>query len=169
LFELEHWPEMQALAARLYADDVPPEIIEFSDYECPYCRHASPAVDSALSGGAKIAYLHYPLAVHIAAEGAARAAICAANAGEFRTMHARLMSTEEWRADTNWVAQAREAGVADTETFRRCLHARSTSDLVARHKRLAEAIGLAGTPTFVSPNGIRSGIASTQDIQSLRR
>ncbi len=52
-----------------------------------------------------VAYRHLPLPIHPAAEGAARAAICAQRQRRFEEMHARLFETARWHSDTLWIRE----------------------------------------------------------------
>src|SRR5688500_12955733 len=86
------WADLGEAASPLYRGTAPIEIVEVSDYECPFCRANSAGVDSAVAAGARIAYLHLPMARHPRAEGAALAALCAEESDRFPEMHARLMT-----------------------------------------------------------------------------
>ena len=107
-------------------------------------------------------YRHLPLPFHPAAEGAARASICAERQGRFREMYDRLFGTEAWLSDTNWNREAESAGVPDLGRFGNCLHDIDTDRRLAVDRNLAEALAVAGTPTFVHRKGIFVGILSRE-------
>jgi protein-disulfide isomerase len=86
--------------------------------------------------------------LHPAAEGAARAAICAEDQGSFRTMHHYLMSTKAWQSDRDWMQAARASGIRDTSQFRQCLTAKSTQNRLDADGHLAKELRAIGTPTF---------------------
>src|SRR5690606_21738900 len=70
--------------------DAPVEIIEFSDFECPFCQRAAPTISKLLATyGDKVrfVYRHYPLPTHPNARTAAEAAACAHEQGQFWPFH----------------------------------------------------------------------------------
>lgn len=82
----ETWNELISGGGRLNDAQGRAPIVEFGDYECPSCRRAHRVLDSLpVSLRAGLVYLHFPLSqIHPAAEGAARASICAEMQQEFR-------------------------------------------------------------------------------------
>jgi protein-disulfide isomerase len=164
------WARLKSETSALYKDskdsaDV--QVVEISDYECPYCRHSAASVDSAVASGLRVSYLNYPLAIHPQAEGAAIAALCAGSAGRFREMHARLMSTVAWQKDSDWVREATAAGIADTLGFERCIHSGGVRARLARERALADRFGMQGTPMFVSKAALHRGTATAAELLSL--
>ncbi len=138
--------------------------VEFSDYQCPFCRASAPLVDSFLSrhDSLAIVYVHFPLANHSSADPAARAAICAQNQGKAREMHRVLFSTAEWEQDGHdWGVEATLAGIPDIGTYRICLSDPLTYHRVEWFKEIGRAIGVDGTPTFLSLSGRWLGIPDT--------
>jgi len=130
-------------------------LIEFSDYECPFCRSSHAAVERlALTHTIGIQFHHLPLPIHRHAEGAARAAICAEAQGVFREMNRRLFETTEWQQDENWTREARLAGVPSIDQFSRCLSSPATISRLAADQLLAQHLGLTGTPAFITPTKI---------------
>jgi protein-disulfide isomerase len=142
-------------------------LVEFLDFQCPYCAAASVKVDSLVAGTPTlvVGVRHLPLSVHPAAEGAARAAICAERQGRFPTMARRLFGHHEWQQDKNWIREAVAAGVPDTSTFRRCLEAESTSQRLALDRALARELGVRGTPTFLSAHKLIAGVPTEAQLR----
>jgi protein-disulfide isomerase len=161
------WAHLKSETLPLYNDSAEIQVVEISDYECPYCRRSAAAVDSAVASGVHVSYLNYPLSIHPHAEGAAIAALCAESAGKFRAMHARLMGTIAWQSDTNWVREAMAAGINDTLGFVRCIHGKDVKSRLARGRTLADRFGMQGTPMFVSKDALRRGASSTADLLAL--
>src|SRR5207247_456636 len=136
-------------------------LIEFSDYECPFCRTTDVSLDSLRrSGKVRISYHHLPLSIHPAADGAARAAICAEEQGHFAQVHHELMSTSYWQRDSNWVRVARTAGIRDTLQFSRCLVDSTTTKRIAKDIAIATRLGVNGTPAFFTREKNRQGALS---------
>ncbi len=86
------WPAL-AQGTRLVEGSPERVVVEFSDYQCPYCKQAHQVLDSVVREvGGTLVYRHMPLTlIHPEAEGAARAAICAERQGRFREMHDHRM------------------------------------------------------------------------------
>jgi len=162
-----NWQDISTNSSPLAATPAPMQVVEISDYECPFCRRSSAAVDSAVSAGTQIAYLNYPLPSHPHAEGAAIAALCAGFSGRFREMHARLMGTNTWESDTNWTREAKAAGVVDLPAFDACTHGSAVRTRLAHERALADSLGVYATPTFVSRQGVHHGVASAAELAAL--
>lgn len=132
-------------------------IVEFADYECPFCRTASEEVERILhdyEGRVRLVYRHYPLAFHAEALPAARAVICASRQGKFEPYHNLLFDAGVVLANKPWNELASTAGVADTAGFRACAEETSPLAEVARDTVLANELGFVGTPLFLV-NGMR--------------
>jgi protein-disulfide isomerase len=143
-------------------------LVEFSDYQCSYCRGMAFSLDSlATASGLRIAIVHLPLASHPRAEGAARASICAARQGRFPDMHHYLLTTLEWERTGNWVGAAMSVGGIDTALFAACLHDSVTTAHLAEDLALAKALGVSGTPTFVGGNDWLVGVQSPRALLRL--
>lgn len=146
------WPRAENSAGRIGSPAGRLVAIEFADYECPYCRALNRSLESLLASNdsISIAYVHFPLAVHKAADGAARASICAQAQGKFARMHALLFETTQWQHDQNWAREAVAAGVQDTAEFGRCIGSVKTLERLEADKRLGRAVGVTGTPTVAA-------------------
>ena len=93
----QQWPALVKAGERVDAGRAKPILIEFADYQCPFCRRSDEVLEQWLvNHDVGVVYLNFPLSIHPAAEGAARAAICAADQGRFRQMHRRLFETSAW-------------------------------------------------------------------------
>jgi protein-disulfide isomerase len=96
--------------------------------------------------------------MHPAAEGAARAAICAEKQGDFQSMHEYLLENRTWSMDTSWTKHGSIAGVADTAQFAACLYASSTTQRLGRDKAYARSLGISTTPSMVVGNRVLQGL-----------
>jgi len=145
-------------------------IVEFADYECPFCRQMHPVLEEWLQSqpGSGVIYIHFPLPSHPQAPGAAAAAICAGRQERFHDMHVVLMTTAEWRSDSNWVREASQAGVSDIGQFTSCLTSAETLRQIEASKELARKLAVSGTPSFFGRNGKRHlGVASGDILSRL--
>lgn len=163
--------EWSHLAAGGYRVDTMPgnaTLVEFADYQCPYCRVAQSALDSAIqSGTVRVSYHHYPLSdIHPAARGAAKAAICADAQSAFLKMHHYLMTTTWWQHDTDWVALADSVSIPDKKKFTTCLRSKATDVRLATDQALGDSLNVTGTPTFATITELHLGrLSSSQFIQ----
>jgi len=116
-----------------------------------------------------VAYRHFPLPIHPAAEAASRAAICAEGQDLFHEMHTHLMESTEWQTGVDWVRLALDIGVEDTLAFSRCLPAKETTERLEQDKAFAERLGIRVAPTFVYPGGFLEGLSdSTKLLKTVR-
>jgi hypothetical protein len=133
------------------ADDALITLVEYGDYECPYCRAAAGAIEQLLRqspGTLRFVFRHLPLPdVHPHAELAAEAAEAAAAQGRFWPMHDLLFSRQDHLALPDLLQCARELGL-DVDAFQADLDSGRFAQRVARDAMSAEVAGVAGTPTF---------------------
>lgn len=160
------WPRITLGSSRLDTSNAQVELVEFSDYECPFCRkqHAAVAAFVAAHPNVGIVYRHFPLPIHPAAEGAARAAVCAEEQQRFRQMQDELFTTSDWQADSNWTREALRAGVPDISRFTSCLAAPGTTARIESDEAAAGKLGVRGTPTWVSVSAVRSGMLEAASL-----
>lgn len=153
----EAWPELSKVGSVLLQGEGQ-TVVEFSDYECPYCRALAPSLEQlGRQNGINLIIVHSPLDYHAAAEGAAKAALCAEEQGRFPEIHRQLLSTEDWRTDTNWVREAALAGVADLPQFRVCLTSPNVHNRIQRGLAVAGRLMIPGTPAIFSASGLLPG------------
>jgi NhaA family Na+:H+ antiporter len=137
--------------------DAPVTLVEYGDYECPYCRQVGPIMRELQARfGDRLRYVfrHFPLTTaHPNAQIAAEAAEAAAAQGRFWEMHERLYEYEGTLDQEHLVQLAVELGL-DAERFERELELKVYADRVRRDFRSAMRSGANGTPTFFL-NGVR--------------
>jgi protein-disulfide isomerase len=147
--------------------DAPVMLVEFADYECPYCQKVAPAIKK-LQGdlGSKLAvvYKDFPLPMHAHAEKAAEAVRCAGKQGQFWAFHDQLFSSKELDVD-QLKAQARALKL-DSPAFDKCLDAGETAAAVQHDREQGLRLGLSGTPSFFVNGHFLSGAL---DYAALRK
>jgi len=130
--------------------NAPIEMVEFSDFQCPYCLRADPTIRQVMATyGDRIhlVYRHYPLPNHPNARPAAEAAACAGDQGKFWAYHDRLFANQS-RLDTADLKQhAVEIGL-DATKFDACVDGHTSKTRVDADIRAAEEVGVNGTPAF---------------------
>ena len=161
------WPALVSVAEPLYQASGPPDIIEFSDYECPFCRSAQVVVDSALDRGLRIAVIHLPLRVHRRARPAALGAICAAQIGHFSEAHQFLMSNDGWALDTGWAVVPESIARFPVGALTDCERSGAAERVLREHLAMAESAQVRATPTFLSANGALDGPPSVARLAAL--
>lgn len=126
-------------------------IVEFSDYQCPYCRQAEPIVQQVLReypGQVRLVFRHFPLeAIHPLARGASEAAHCAAEQGNFWQFHEQLFAARQGLEAPSLLRYAEGAGL-DLGDFRACLAARRGAVQVDADLAEGRRAGVNSTPTF---------------------
>ncbi|HEY6889891.1 MAG TPA: Na+/H+ antiporter NhaA [Solirubrobacter sp.] len=149
--------------------DAPVTLLEYGDFECPYCGHAAPIIRRILDKhGADVRYVfrHLPLTdVHPNAQSAAEAAEAAAAQGKFWEMHDRLFTHQDALGPSDIYRHA-AALELDLNRFSDDLRRRRHAPRVAEDVRSADASGVSGTPTFFI-NGRRH--VGVYDVDTLTR
>jgi protein-disulfide isomerase len=128
----------------------PITIVEFSDFECPYCSKAEPTVKALLAkypDKIRLVYRDFPLPMHPRAPKAAEAAHCAGDQGKYWEMHEKLFANSQKLEVTDLKAYARTVGV-DGAKFDRCLDSDEKKPVVEKNKKAGEDAGVTGTPAF---------------------
>jgi Na+/H+ antiporter NhaA len=146
--------------------DVLVTLVEYGDFECPYCGQAEPAIRELLrsSGGLRFVFRHLPLAdVHPHAQLAAEGAEAAALQGKFWEMHDTLMDHQGALTTGDLTRYAGEIGI-DTDKFAADLRKHAGVGQIAEDVESADLANVSGTPTFFI-NGRRHHGA--YDIQTL--
>jgi Na+/H+ antiporter NhaA len=132
-------------------DDAPVTLVEYGDYQCPYCGQAEVVIRELIeSFGDELRYVwrHLPLNdVHPNAQVAAEAAEAAAAQGAFWEMHDKLLEHQDELAPYQLVRYAEELGL-DVDRFLDELRRHAYDGRVAEDVASADASGVAGTPTF---------------------
>ncbi|WP_069812580.1 Na+/H+ antiporter NhaA [Streptomyces sp. TP-A0874] len=131
--------------------DAPLTLVEYGDYECPFCAHATGVAQELrqrFGDRLRYVYRHLPLPdVHPNAELAARAAIAADTQGRFWQMHDLLFTHQHELEIDDIVGYAAQAGL-DVEIFLRDLESEETAARIRADVASAEASGASGAPTF---------------------
>ena len=151
------------------AEDAPVTLVEYGDYECPYCGQAEIAIRELLSSfGDDLRYVwrHLPLNdVHANAQMAAEAAEAAAAQDAFWPMHDALLTHQDELTPKDLGRYAEELGL-DVERFWEDVRRRRGAERIAEDVGSADASGVAGTPSFFI-NGRRH--QGAYDVATLTR
>lgn len=136
-------------------------IIEFSDFQCPFCSKGATVlaeIEKKYGNKVKIAFKHYPLPFHAQARVAAEASMCAneQNVKYFWKMHDTMFADQSKLDKDNLIATAKKAGVKEAE-FKACLEAGKYKARVDSDVAEGGKIGIKSTPTFFVNGKLISG------------
>jgi protein-disulfide isomerase len=130
--------------------EAPVTLVEYGDFECPYCGQAEPIIRELLAdfGDLRYVWRHLPLSdVHPHAQLAAEAAQAAAAEGRFWDMYDLLLTNQDALTVRDLVSYAEQLGL-DSERFREHLRKRKGASRIAEDVESADLSSVSGTPTF---------------------
>jgi predicted DsbA family dithiol-disulfide isomerase len=131
--------------------DAPVTLIEYTDFQCPYCRRVQPTLDEIMrryDDKVRHVFKQLPLAMHTEAELAAEASLCASVQGKFWQLRDWLFANSKRINRDTLVEQARALDM-DEPTFSACLDGRTYAAQVRQDMVEAQAFGISGTPGFL--------------------
>lgn len=138
--------------------DAPVTIVEFSDFECPYCANFNQTMGKVIKeypNDIRWVYKHFPLSFHKEARPAAEASECAAEQGEFWGFHDGLFENRERLGESLYTELAIELNL-DSGQFEKCVSSRKYKDKVEEDYQEGVKAGVKGTPgNFI--NGLPLG------------
>lgn len=137
----------------------PIEMIEFSDFQCPFCQRAHATVERVLTtygNNIRFVYRHYPVPGHANAKPAAEASECAKEQGKFWPYHDRLFANPSKLSDADLKQHAASVGL-DTTAFNACFDSHKYASVVDADAKDGEAAGVNGTPAFYINGRMVSG------------
>jgi protein-disulfide isomerase len=135
-------------------DDAPLTLVEFIDFECPFCKQAQHSVMQELraryveTGKLRLVVRNLAMGFHSKAESAARAALCAHRQQQFWRMHDKILALSPALSTENLLNAAEDLKLG-MESFRVCLDTNSFTAEIKRDATEAMATGINGTPTFI--------------------
>jgi protein-disulfide isomerase len=150
-------------------EDAPIVLVEFSDYQCPYCKRAEAVVDQVLAEyGDKIrlVFRDYPLAFHQRALPAAVAARCAGEQDKYWEYHDNLLKINGNLSDEDLLKRAQDIQL-DMEAFTACYDNNEVEPAVQLSIQDASALGVTGTPTFFINGRMLVGAKPFQEFKDV--
>ena len=147
----------------------PVQIIEFSDFECPFCFRVNPTVAQVLStygDRVRLVYRHLPLPNHPNARPAAEASACANEQGRFWEYHDRLFANQSRLATADLKQHAADLGL-DTAKFNTCVDSRRFQKDVDADLDAAQLLGVSGTPHFFINGRALSGAQPLESFKAI--
>ena len=154
---------LSALEYALGRADAPLTVVEFTDYQCPYCRRFQAATwpqlkrDYVDTGKVRFIVRDLPLSIHSNARPAAEAAHCAGEQGHFWPMHDALLQKDADLSPGGIASRAQSLGL-DMARFRACVAANKYESAIAANASHADALDIRGTPAFIVGKAVRGDL-----------
>jgi len=146
------------------------KIVEFFDYECPYCRRIQPTLNEIrrrYPNDVAIIYRHFPLPYHSAAFPSAVASECANEQGKFEVYHRKLFEHQGQATSTDWVGLARNVEIPNITGFRECIEQSIPSEKIYSDMRLGESLEIAAIPTLIVDGMLFQGALAINDLDKI--
>lgn len=148
--------------------DAPVTVVEYADYECPYCQQIQPVLDrleAEFKGKLNFVYKDVPLPNHPHAQKAAEAAHCAGVQGKYWEYHDLLYKTK--KLDVAELKQnSRVLGLNDS-AFEACLNSGEQAERVKAQLAEGQSLGLQGTPSLFINGRAFSGVLSYEQLSAV--
>jgi protein-disulfide isomerase len=145
-------------------------IVEFGDFQCPYCRQAEDTVRSIIArypNDVRLVFRELPLAsIHPNAYAAARAAVCADRQGKFWPMHDALYADQSALSDAGLLDTAKRVGL-DATTFSTCLPQDATNNTIITDINAADELAITGTPFFLVNGRPINGVVPMEQFEAV--
>ncbi len=145
-------------------------LLEFSDFQCPYCGEAHSRLNQFMANHQRevtLVYKHFPLStIHAEAMSAAKAAWAAGQQGKFWQYHDALFEQQKKLGETLYVATAKQLNL-NLEKFNRDRNGDAASKAIQQDMAIAEKLGLTGTPFFVMNGEAISGAVQLSDLEDV--
>lgn len=138
--------------------DAPVQVVEFADYECPYCQKVYPELDKLqreFPGKVSLIYKDFPLPMHSRAQKAAEATRCAGEQGKYWELHDLLFQSR--KLDVDQLKQHARTLKLDGAKFDQCLDSGAEAAAVKKDQDEGKHLGLSGTPSFFVNGHFMSG------------
>jgi len=130
--------------------NAPVTIVEFSDFQCPFCQRAEPTlkqVREKYGDEVRLVYMDFPLPMHNHALDAAKAGRCAAEQGKFWPFHDAMFADQSKESPDDLKAIAKKLGL-DTAKFNTCFDQAKYEAGVQSDLAQGKQLGITGTPAF---------------------
>lgn len=147
----------------------PVTIIEYTDFQCPFCGRVQPTLDAVLEqydGSVRHVFKQLPLPMHAQARLGAEAALCAGDQGQFWEMHDWLFANKNSINRDALAAQAATLGL-DVGEFNGCIDAQKYSGLIDEDMQEANSFGITGTPGFLINGRVLRGAVPLEQFQAV--
>lgn len=166
------WRSYGAVESRIGPKDARVTIVDFSDFQCPFCLKAWDdfrELRAEYPEKVAVVFRHFPLPIHKYAVDAARASECAANQNSFEPYLHALFSSQDLIGNRSFGEFARLAGVSNSSLFETCMSGGLTLDRIQRDQVAAKKLGVQGTPTLLINNLELLGYPGSDELKRIVR
>jgi protein-disulfide isomerase len=156
-------------AAKGGKENAPITIVEFSDFECPFCSRANPSIEQVMKeygDKVRVVFRHFPLDFHKKAPKASEAALCAGDQGKFWEMHDTLFANQQ-QIDVPDLKKHAASLKLDQAKFDKCLDSGEKAAVVQKDLEDGKAAGVSGTPAFFINGILLSGAQPFEEFKSI--
>ena len=150
-------------------EKAPITIVEFSDFQCPFCSRAIKSVDEVLKAypnDVRLVFRQFPLEFHKQAPKAAEAALCAGDQNKFWEFHDLLFANQQALEVPQLKEHAKKAGL-DSAAFDKCLDTGAKAETVKMDQEAGQKVGVNGTPAFFINGILLSGAQPFEEFKSV--
>ncbi len=144
-------------------------IVEFSDFQCPFCSKAHDTVEQvmqAYAGKVRLVFRQFPLEFHKNAPKAAEGALCAADQGKFWEFHDVLFKNQQKLEVPALKEHAASLGL-DAGKFAECLDSNKKAEMVKADQAAGSKVGVTGTPAFFINGVMLSGAQPMEEFKKV--
>lgn len=149
--------------------DAPITIVEFSEYQCPFCARVTPtlkALEQKYAGKVRVVYKDFPLQNHLQAPKAAEAAHCAGDQGKYWELHDRMFANQQQLQVPELKKHAAALGL-DQAAFDQCLDSGKHAARIQEDIALGNAMGVSSTPTLYINGRVVTGAQPQPVFESI--
>ncbi|MGQ0508722.1 MAG: thioredoxin domain-containing protein [Myxococcaceae bacterium] len=150
-------------------DDAKITVVEFSDFECPFCQKGHDTMDEVLKaydGKIKMYFRQFPLDFHPHAQKAAEASLCANEQGKFWPYHDSLFKNRE-KLEVPQLKEYAAAVGMDAAKFNACLEQSKFAAQVKEDMEAGRKVGVSGTPAFFINGVMLSGAQPVEEFKKI--
>jgi protein-disulfide isomerase len=148
----------------------PVTIVEFSDFQCPFCSRITPTLEQVVSkygNKVRLVFRQFPLPMHPNAAKAAEAALCANEQGKFWEMHDAMFKDQAGLAVDGLKSKAAGISGINAASFNSCLDSGKETPAVQTDMKAGNKAGVNGTPAMFVNGRFISGVVSADDLSKV--
>ncbi|HKV12174.1 MAG TPA: thioredoxin domain-containing protein [Thermoanaerobaculia bacterium] len=150
-------------------ENAPVTIVEFSDFQCPFCSRVIPSLNQVkekYGDKVRIVFRQYPLPFHQQAQKAAEASLCAHEQGKFWQLHDAMFANQQALGVDQLKAKAAELGL-NADSFNSCLDSSKYAAQISADMKEGSAAGVNGTPAMFINGRFVNGAVPFEEIDSV--
>jgi protein-disulfide isomerase len=149
--------------------NAPVTIVEFSDFQCPFCSRLTPTlaeVEKKYGDKVRLVFRQYPLPFHQNAQKAAEASLCAADQGKFWELHDAMFGNQQELGVDQLKAKAASLGL-NADKFNKCLDSGEKNEAIQADIKAGSAAGVSGTPAMFINGRFINGAVPLDNITTV--